>query len=178
MFCMYDHFLLRIDHQRRQLAWRFLHLIHFLNLSQMVPCSRRSAVMHAPADTPILQMLGPFYLYTRWVTRRRHPPILFSEHSISISLVRAPLVLYAEMRMQYMTLMYNALDFNSFQTTYHHNKHPSQMTFFIYRYASTLGSRRAAKARKAAFNAIDRSLKERGGAIESEFGILNWVAVL
>ena len=64
------------------------------------------------------------------------------------------------------------------RTTTNTLQHPSQMIYSIYRYASTLGARRSRKARKAAFEAVDLCLKERGGGIKRRFGNLKWVVVL
>lgn len=52
------------------------------------------------------------------------------------------------------------------------------MRFSIHLYRLTLSSPRAAKARKAALNAVVRSLYEKGEVIERKFGVRDWVVVL
>jgi hypothetical protein len=63
----------------------------------------------------------------------------------------------------------------------YHNKHLVDillMRFSIYLYKTTLSSPRAAKARKAAHNAVSQSLSEQREAIERVFGDQDWVAVM
>ena len=60
----------------------------------------------------------------------------------------------------------------------HTPQHPSHMPFSVYLYRSTLSSPRAAEARKAAINAVVRSLDEHGKRIKRKFGFRNWVVVL
>jgi len=54
----------------------------------------------------------------------------------------------------------------------------SLMPFTTYLFKTTLSSARAAKARKAAFNAVVNSLDSQGEGIEKDFGSQRWVAVL
>jgi len=52
------------------------------------------------------------------------------------------------------------------------------MPFSTFLYKSTFRSKKSAKARKAALNAVITSLYEVGGAIEINFGIRDWVVVI
>jgi hypothetical protein len=50
--------------------------------------------------------------------------------------------------------------------------------YSIYLHKSTFRSPRAAKARKAALNAVDRCLNKRGPEIENRFGIQDYIIVI
>ena len=58
--------------------------------------------------------------------------------------------------------------------------HNINMPFFVYWYMSTLSScsQKAAKARKAALNAIDDSLEQQGQNTEQKFGTEDCYVVL
>ena len=50
--------------------------------------------------------------------------------------------------------------------------------FTIYLYKTMLSSAKAARARKAALNAVVRSLNRQGEGIERQFGRRDWFVVL
>jgi hypothetical protein len=52
------------------------------------------------------------------------------------------------------------------------------MRFSIYLHGSTLSSPGAVAMRKAAFNAVHRSLTEKGEEIKRRFGVWNWFPVV